>query len=388
MKKHIQIYLFVFLFLLSCSDQINSPFQENDQLPVMEIKMTNADFHALSENRMHDREVPIIIYYKGEKVEGLIRASGAGSRYFPKWSYKVTLTNGLVESFDEFNLSAQTFDKTMMNTAIASAVYRKAGFPVFKSSHIFLRINNEDSGLFVMTERVEREFFENRNLKVAELFKLGFDSKFTFNVTNNPESSFEKKIPDDDNFNSLYEFINALDTCNISENINGINKFLKVSNYLRYHSVTSILGNIDAFTNNFFLVKENPESNYHIVPWDFDKCFSETDNSKLYGDNEIIRKLLQNEELFSIYKNNTALNINRIFKTNLIPNIIDSLSTTIRTGFNNDQFLGDGRYNFDVEIQKLQSYIERRTIDFETNLRSFTFEKNLENISDNITPLN
>ncbi len=362
-----------FLLLTSCNnDVIVNPSETFTQVPIIDIYASQDELNTLLANHMFNAEISVQLFYKGNKYNTILRAQGAGSRYHPKWSYKIKMQNNeRIENLSEFNLSAQIFDRAFLSTTLASKIYRDNGFDVFQSNHVFIRINGEDKGLYLLTEKVDEDFFIRRNINVYELFKVGFGAQFTFSVPNFPEFHFDKEIPDNENFNTLRDFIYALDTIK-SENIYPLlNKFLDVDNYLEYHAITTIINNFDAFTNNFYLLKKEVDSPFRIIPWDFDKVF-ETENTikGIYGENDIIKKI------FSI--DTTRLKYLEIFEDklqildmNYLENTIDSTASFIREAYNADEYLGNGRYNFDQEILQLKNYIQQRKFFLSSLLKEY-----------------
>jgi len=337
----------------------------------MDIQIDEDDYGSLLSNRSNNLEVPCKIFYQSKNFIGLIRAQGAGSRYLPKWAYKISLTDGKqIEGLTEFNLSAQVYDPTMVNTTVASRIYKKLGFPVFKNKHIFLKINNRDQGLYPIIERIEKPFFSKRSLPVTELFKLGFDSRFTLTDTYNPQFYFSKEIPDDDNYNSLLEFSNALDTCSNTKIESSLSKWIDIDNYITYHATTSIINNFDAFRNNFFLYRPEKDNPFEIIPWDFDKCFYREDHVKIFGENEIILKLFKDETYITTYKEKVKYLLGTLFTENFIFPIIDSTANLIRDSYKIDPYLG-GIYNFDEEIAELKTFISKRRQYLLNNIDSF-----------------
>ncbi len=375
MNRTIVISLILIILVLSGCDKdgILSPSENLTSIPVMELQIQPDDYSNLLSNKTTNLEVPCKVFYKGTLYIGLIRPSGSGSRYHDKWGYKISLNNdSRIEGYNEFNLSSQTFDPTGVHTTIAIQLYKDAGLYIHNSSHIFLKINGQDIGLYPIIERVDRQFFEKRNLSVYELYKLSFEAMFTFRELNNPIYNFDKEIPDDENFSSLYEFIHSLDTTAADRINERIGKHLDIENYLKYHALTSLLRNYDAFTNNFFLLKENHDSPFKIIPWDFDKCFSPPFDSDLVGENEIIESLFRNDSIFNSYKNILNGLLNNVFTENNIFPIIDSTAAKIKDAYNLDPYLGKGRFNFDREINDLKQYISAR-INFAKN--------NIDNLS-------
>ncbi|KAB2844828.1 MAG: hypothetical protein F9K45_04515, partial [Melioribacteraceae bacterium] len=151
MKKIFLILLFS--LFAGCSDEILNQSENLSIAPVMEIQISKDNLDALRVNRTNDAEYIVNVFYKGQKKKAELEASGAGSRYNPRWSYKIELENGnTIEGLSAFNLSAQIYDPTMLNTAIAIKYYEQIGLPVFYNSHVFLKINNEDEALLVLLE--------------------------------------------------------------------------------------------------------------------------------------------------------------------------------------------------------------------------------------------
>lgn len=375
--KLMSCYITILLLMIAgCeNDALLNPSDEISSLPVMEFYIDDEDLLALRSNKANSLDVPVRVVYKNKSYLGMVQAQGAGSRLHPKWAYKIELYDGeTIEGLSVFNLSAQVFDKTLLKTTLTSAIYKELGFPTFKSKHVFLKINNRDQGLYPIIERIEQPFFNRRNLPVAELFKLGFDSKFTFAEPYNPQFYFSKEIPDDENYNTLIEFIHALDTCRSDDIYSSLSRWLDVHNYLKYHAVTSLINNFDAFRNNFLLHRESGLSPFKIIPWDFDKSFFHKDEVGIYGENEIILKLFRNEQAVEEYKNNLKYLLSTLFTEEYIFPIIDSTASVIREGYNIDPYLGAGRYNFDEEISILKQYISGRRQFFINNIDSFEGE--------------
>ena len=371
MKRVLIIPLII--LLLSCSDEILNPSEKLDIIPVMEFRMTQETLTELRTNRTNDAEFNIDVLYKGRKIKGEIEASGAGSRYNPRWSYKIELENGeRIEGLPEFNLSAQVHDPTMLNTVIALHYYKQLGLPTFDSYYVFLKVNNKDEALLTMIERIEEDYFNKRNLPVNQLFKVGFGAKFSFEGGFYSQFHFEKKIPEDNNFYYLDNLINAVDTSSVENLEENLGKFVDIQNYIKYHVATSLLNNDDSFNNNFFLIKESKKSPFKVIPWDFDKCFSRINDVKFAGENAIIKKLFKNQAVFEMYKNELVYQLENIYTEENLFGIIDSTAPLIKEAYNIDPFLGKERYNFNSEIEKLKKYIAERRAYLLNNINSLT----------------
>ena len=360
MKKY--LYLFFAALIFSSCETVNevNPVKAQNTLPVVDAQINTEDYQMLLENRFGNTNVAVKLLYNDELINGNIEASGAGSRFFPKWSYSVTTLDGLIENESTFNLSAQVYDRSFTKTTLASYIFLQLGFPVFNSSEIFLILNDKNKGVYKLIERIDENFFLKRNLPVHELIKVRFEAKFSMIGQNNIHTNFDKEIPDDDNLNNLAEFFNAIDTTSSENLLTQLGKYLDIKNYLRYHAVSTIIASVDGFTNNMYLYKSSSDSAYQIIPWDFDRSFDPQFQPIIYGDNEIMRKLKTNPQIDSMYRNELRYICNEIFtEENLFP-IVDTIYNKIKTAYYLDPHLGLAGFNLDNDIAAIKDFVVNR----------------------------
>jgi len=375
MKKLIlKILLLIFVFIAGCDlEPFTQPSDELTELPLLDVILSEDNLLKLQANKTINLEVPALFEYKGKQYSGYFRPAGARSRNFFPWSYRVRLAEGqYIENNNIFNLSVQIHDATMILTTVVSALYKEIGFPLFNSKHVFLRINGKDTGLYPMFEKVAPEFFKRRNLKLAELYKAGSQLVFSFKEGGHPALQFDKEYPDDNNFNTLVDLYRAVDLTTADNVDDVLGPILDIDLYLKYHAMTSVINNPDAFRNNFFLWKEQRAEHLKILPWDFDLSFNTNKNVKLYGRNDIILKLLKNEHYFNQYKSELTYIVNNIFTEDFTYSIIDSAASHIREGYNLDPFLG-GVYNFDDKVSAMKEFIADRRGYLKEELLQFNF---------------
>jgi spore coat protein CotH len=375
MKKSIISSLFISVFLFySCDlEPYSQPSDDLTELPVLDVIVTHDNLVKLQSNKHINLEIPAQFKYKGENYSGGFRAAGARSRDFFRWSYRVRLDEDqYIEDNNVFNLSVQIHDETMLITTVVIALYQKIGFAMFKSKHAFLRINNKDVGLYPMFEKVDREFFKRRGLKLSELYKAGSQLTLSFNEAGHPSLQFDKEYPNDDNFNTLINLYRAVDLTTVDNIDEILAPVLDIDLYLKYHAMTTVINNPDAFENNFFLWKDSPAAPLKILPWDFDLAFNKNRDVGLYGGNAIINKLLKNEHYFNQYKAELTDIVNNVYTEEFTYAVIDSAANHIREGYNLDPFLG-GIYNFDDKVSEMKDYITNRRTFYLQELENFTF---------------
>jgi hypothetical protein len=268
----------------------------------------------------------------------------------------------MIEGLSGFSLSSQSLDPTMIHTTIVSQLYALRGIPIFKSRHVFLKINNQDKGLFLLTERIDEAFFEKRAIPVYEYYKANLDSDFSFDALTHPLFTYEKKLPEDNNYDNLFEFFNVLDTCQVDNIEKSLGHYLNIDNYLIYHAISSITNNNDAFQNNYYLYRQTTASPYQFIPWDFDRAFDTECTIGIAGKNKLFDKLYQNEIVKEKYLIEVQLNLDNYFREDIIFPIIDSTVVHIRKAYQIDPLLGAGGQNFDYRVNELKEFISNRII--------------------------
>ncbi|HSP87204.1 MAG TPA: CotH kinase family protein [Ignavibacteriaceae bacterium] len=362
MKTIKTLFLIFAISFAGCDVTDNNPANDITSIYLFDSYIRQENLSVLLSNKLISYSVPIQIYTKDDEYKGEIEAQGSASRYLPKWSFEIELDDKRILNLDEFNLSAQVSDPSMIKTKLASYVYKEMGFEVFDSDFAFLKINGKNKGLYYIIERVEEDFFRRRNISVHEMIKTLFGAMFTFNNGNDIYNFFEKEINDDENLFNFENFIYALDTIK-QENIFDLENIFDIESYLKYHAASTIIAARDGFRNNIIFYKETADSPYKTLPWDFDGSFNPDFHEILYGDNEIINKLLLNDSCLSLYKNFYTNCLENIFtEANLFP-IIDGTKERIEMGYALDPYLGEAGYNLENEVDKLKNFIsDRRTI--------------------------
>jgi spore coat protein H len=313
-----------------------------------------------------------MVIYNGESGTGFIRSCGGGSRMHPRWSYRIKLNNYFqVEQLSQFSLSSQSLDPTMIHTTLVSRLYALRGIPIFRSKHVFLKINNRDKGLYLLIERINEDFFWARNIQPYEIYKAGLDSDFSFNSPRHPLFTYEKKLPEDDNYKHLFDFFKAIETSGIANIESSLGAYLDIDNYLQYHAISSITNNHDAFRNNYYLYRKTAVAPYRLVPWDFDRAFDPIYNVGLAGKNSLFNKISQNQNIRDQYIAEIKFLLDNSFREDILFPIIDSTAIYIAPAYNMDPFLGAGGYNLDFQVNLLKEMISDRIKYFIENIDDF-----------------
>src|SRR4030067_459672 len=143
--NHFKILPFIVLCIFSgCDVTDNNPANDISSIYLFDSYIRPENLSNLLANKMIKYSVPIQIFIGDDDYKGTIEAQDSASRYLPKWSFEIKLDDGKIMHLDNFNLSAQVGDPSMMRTILASYVYREMGFQVFDSDFAFIKINNKN----------------------------------------------------------------------------------------------------------------------------------------------------------------------------------------------------------------------------------------------------
>jgi len=141
-----------------------------------------------------------------------------------------------------------------------------------------------------------------------------------------------------------------------------LGKWIDLNNYIKYHALTTLINNPDAFENNFFIMQESANSPYKFLPWDFDRCFERENDVGLYGNNAIIRKLFENDSTFNLYKTELENMLSTIYTNENTSNILDSYTDKIREAYEMDAYLGMAQSKGNLSMLAFKQKEHKRAI--------------------------
>jgi spore coat protein H len=372
MQRYLHVVVVLLILTINGCDNavIYNRSEMLTDMPVIEGFIDEDEYFNLLQSKKTNTKVPLKIIYNGKVTTGLIRSSGGGSRLHPRWSYRVELDNEYrVEGLSHFSLSSQSLDPTMIRSTVVSRIYAFRSTPIFYNKHVFLKINNQDKGLYLIAERIDEEFFEVRGMPNYEIYKAGFDADFRFAGPAHPRFTFDKELPEDNNYEHLFNFINAVDTSTVSKVEHSLGDYVDLENYLRYHAISSLTNNTDAFINNYYMHRSSAAVPFTFIPWDFDRAFDPDKDVGLAGANSLFNKIIQNPDIQKKYYDELNFILDNYYKEDVIFPIIDSTAVHIQGAYNIDPFLGGAGKKLEREVAKLKALVSERIQFFRDNLR-------------------
>lgn len=162
-------------------DASDDLFQPEGPILTVRVKVDKAELEKL---RKSDREYVSANISDGTtslKNVGMHLKGAAGSRR--DWDDKPALTfnsdkfksKQLFHGLDKFHLNNSVQDDTYLNEIISGELFRAAGVPMPRATHVFVMLNGRKAGLYLLKEGFDREFlsrhFKNPN---GNLYDGGF----------------------------------------------------------------------------------------------------------------------------------------------------------------------------------------------------------------------
>ncbi|MEE0200335.1 MAG: CotH kinase family protein [Muricomes sp.] len=232
------------------------------------------------------------IVIDGEEFSNVgLRVKGNNSRRLTekynldRYSLKIEFdhyTAGSYYGLDKFSLDASFQDNTYMKTWITYDMMEYMDVPTPLCSYTWVRVNNEDRGLFLAIEEPE-EAFAKRNFGAdyGQLYKPDYRSlnaenadvalRYTDDEFDSYDNIFRNAKFDitDADKTRLIESLKALST---GENLESA---INVDEVLRYFTVQVFVVNLDSYLgrtgHNYFLYEK--EGILSILPWDYNLAF-------------------------------------------------------------------------------------------------------------------
>ncbi len=258
------------------------------------IQQTLLDELLKPENAENSEEFPaVFVWNDGENIDTLqdigFRLRGNTSRYSAKKSFKVDFTKfdgPRFHDLNEMNLNGEHNDPSIMRAKLCWDIYKLAGIPSTRASHVQLYINGEYRGLYLNVEHIDKRYLKKRyDDDDGNLYKCFFGADLAYRG-NDPEAyKFElydrqvydlKTNKDLDDYSDLARFIIALNDRDNPDYRCQLEEVFNVDGYLRAMAMDILVGHWDGplyNKNNFYLYSDPKTGQFQFIPYDLDNTF-------------------------------------------------------------------------------------------------------------------
>lgn len=259
---------------------------------VNEINIQLDDWDNFINDALSETYVPSDITINGELIENVgFRTKGNNSlrlteKYgHDRFSFKVELDHFYSANYhglDKFSLDASFQDNAYLKTFLAMDMMRSMGVVTPLVSYVWLTVNEEDWGLYLIVEEPEVSFARrNYGSNFGQLYKPDFkyldddNSDVALIYTDDDFASYDnifRKSIFNISKKDKRRLINSLKVLGTKENLEDV---VDIDAMLRYFVVQSFVVNMDSYFgkngHNYFLHEK--DGILSMLPWDYNLAF-------------------------------------------------------------------------------------------------------------------
>lgn len=340
------------LFSIAAIGCIGEPSVDVGALGLREIQIRMSDGHEtqLVHGGKKKAQVPARATVDGESVPGWISISGNGTLDHIKKTYRFDEASGT----GSVKYSAQAQDRSFLRSLLGARVLEELGIETPEVEPVVLSMNGRFVGLFLRIERINRAFFERRDIEPVRLYKSKtWRASFKRSHIGNADHCFEAKIGElvPAEIDALIELANAEPT---DESLERLRKILDVDEAVRYLAAQLFLANWDGFSNNIHLLREEGSAPFRLIAWDWERSYSELKGiGFLLSINRLFGQIARHPSLAASLKAQLRALQEESFPRERIEAILDEEARRISRAYQADPFLGGQGHDPFEEKEKL-----------------------------------
>ena len=289
---------------------------------IQEIRLSvnSRDLRTLRERFAENTYYPADLTWRNVRVRNVgIRSRGLGSRNGTKLGLRVDMarytTGQTLAGLSTIVLDNLWQDDAMIRERLAFTIFERVGLAAPRESFCRLFINNEDQGLYAITEEIDGDFarrvtgetdgtvFEYHYLRDWRFDDLGDIAGY--------KPLLEPRTHRLDADSTLYAPIQSL-----VREINGpddavwrerVEQYIDLSQFVMHTAVEAFIAENDgllgyAGMNNFYLYRPQGSTRHRIFPWDKDNAFLFIDGPIATTDaNVLFRRAMGHADLRDLY---------------------------------------------------------------------------------------
>lgn len=325
-------------------------------------------------NAHSDSEHHASIHFKNRWIDETIdsvgfRLRGNTSRDAKKKSFKVSF-NSFIKGrqfygIEKLDLNGEHNDPSIIRSKLAFELFRDAGIPASRASHVQVYINGKYYGLYVSVEHVDEEFIQKnfaddggnlwKCLYPADLKYLGNDPLLYKNIKNGTVPAYELSTNEESgDYTKLAKLIDVINNTPANSFPDSIEKYLDVRRVLEYFAMNTLIGSWDDYRslmNNYYLYHIPSTDRFTLIPYDYDNTFGvdwsgnnwTTANPYTYpkvasGSRPLSEKLLANNQYKDLYTHIISFYSTNVTSLPVWEQRINRLKDTITTAAINDTY--------------------------------------------------
>jgi spore coat protein H len=346
--------------------------------PLYQISMDPADFQILVETQdddnYYDAQITIddVVY----ACEVRFRGSTSLALFPEKPSWKIKFPDDENPFLAEkINLNAEFGDRSLMRNHVMMKTFEMLDEPVSSSSYVNLEVNGNYMGLFHQIENIDEEFLDKKNINSDNMYKGVNHSCIMAPYVKwyQMKVAWDKKLDNDDNYEFLLPYFNRLFYSDEASGLEEVQNNYDIENVLNYLAIQFVFVSMDCFSKNYYLVYDENEGKFKMIPWDMDITFGNISPTGAFGDDAyttiefdhmsshvLYRRLLDDPTYKAMFDEKVNSICTTVFES--VSNEINTTYDTIKNDWYNqpDSLKVCSNSEFDAEIQRLHAFMGNR----------------------------
>lgn len=274
------------------------PFYDVGFIEKIEINFKESNWRTILQNNWRPK-----IYIRAEVIINGVRFPDAGVRYRGNSTYfalppgkndkrpfKIALDEFVQQDYQGYktlNLNNNLYDPTLVREVMGYEFMRRF-LPAPKCNYVRLTINNEDFGIFVNTQQINKDMIEewwadedgNRYRGQPTSILRSNDAALVWlgSQPSSYQSAYELKTEQSPNpWADLIDLCDKLNNTPANQRAQVIPTVFDVDNALRFFAVGNVALWLDSYlgryVHNFYLYNDPTHGRFSIIPWDLNSCF-------------------------------------------------------------------------------------------------------------------
>jgi spore coat protein H len=320
----------------------------------IEIRMESEAAGGLYASAYDHVEYPAEVLIDGEEYDAVVSAAGSSTVRSPRKSFNVKLADGDFRGSEEFRLAGLVSDLTKVRPLIALEVFAAAGAPASWAEPAFVYLNDRVLGLYIAIERVDKDYFRNREIPLVRYISAEGDADFKPGFEGRIDSAFSGR-PKPANLEVMVALYRTLAIPNDKEFESAVFRILDRTSVINYMVGTKILNHFDGFNKNLFYFEVAGSPLLHLAPWDFDLIWAidRTGVPAPWYLNRLFSRMAALPSVSTEIDGKVAILVADSLSESAILSRVEFWKTRMAEAYAHDPFLGKSGKSIDEEVAKL-----------------------------------
>ncbi|WLD94715.1 CotH kinase family protein [Alkalihalobacillus sp. AL-G] len=255
-------------------------------LPHFSILISDKQYRKLNRNIWSEKPVEAELQIEDKTFDVDLLYRGNHVREFSKKSYHCIFPE-ITAGIKEIHYNAEFMDKSLMRNKLSLDFFSSIGVLSPTAKHVLLSINEENQGVYLQLESVDRNFLKRRKLPSGPIYyaenddaNFSLHSPIDEDIKDSFDSGYSRKEGSSRDDKTLQELIYKINTLKKTEFERAILDYINIDKYLRWLAGVVCTQNFDGFIHNYALYRNSFTGLFEMIPWDYDATWGQDINGE------------------------------------------------------------------------------------------------------------